>query len=1153
MTSKASPQDKKLIASGFANIKKFIQEENFNQARTEIRKITPIINRVHLFEYELCLMNLLISDKEGKPEEAISNARNAIRIKPDEINPRGVLIKNLKALDKNDEWITEVMLIFTTESLSQKISSKMMIEDISPYLKDFDDDHHELTLAFIEAFKKLENYQTIDIIDQIPETDDTIEFRVDLLKPIAEKDQKACSQLVNILIYEISDQNISEIEKYAKILPNDDENRLLYEIYYGNDPLTNAKIHSQKSDKFRKFVEAAESGDVNKIKQQLEYDTHFSSGWVYLASLLENTTDKLNAFQKALQSNQKSIKLLENIADLQSQLNRIDDTVSTYKKIMELNPTLGSKLLVEYLIKNNRIEQAEAILGSSGSNKSLSLTLKASIAVHHYQKNHDKNSLKFILEIPCDSEIAETKAFVAFELRNEIGDKCQQYFAESLKVAKDNGKIYAYFGKWLDEKGETEKANFLFEKSVSFGEKDDLACDRVTRRLLSEEKLEEALDLCIRLDNDWSHFRAGLILQRLGRHERASSQLQTEVSKRPKNLQAWRALAQSYLVLGRMMSCSSVADYLRSQGKPDEDLEFQIARFNEKPINERANFEIERTPMKFFNYLQQTISFINKMAKFGRLESCNILISTIEPKINDFITKWSNMAASLKLCGDFYLTAFQITKNQQFAAKAIGYFKQRAESDIRPESFIDLANVLMNMGQIEQSVQMLRRVVHKFPDSAPLWTNLGVAFALSDKVSFARHCLCVAAKIATDNESSKIYAYCTYIARLIHDTNLEYRAMDAAKRSNPYDPDVWQLSAQDQSHGSRNKKSNRNNKKTNTLMDQLNASLISYEFGTSPNIIKHIARLYLSLNDPLHALGFALSSDDPSLIAASYEALGKYDLALTFAQDEATKNRLSSLLREKNSNNEILNMCIDNNYQEALNMLKEKTDFISVIASAVCLFSLDKKEEAAKILFDVKEKLINIENSHNETKVTSSENENCYNVDQLIDGLNKLILKIIPKTTESNVEPTDFETEYLLQLRKSNGNQGVAISTAIKKYENYPAAITMYVIAALKDVPNVSQELLIQRAEALVTISPSRQSMILLLLVQIKLQLWIEAFTVMQRLCILIPGFMNKTRSLFNHLKEKYDVAIKNAPKKANSGYYTVDGYIGDDGYNDED
>lgn len=1154
MSANRSQQDKKIIAEGFKKAKEHTKNSEFDQAHNVLKQIQPIIVRTKFFEFEFSLLRALVFDKQEKPDECIKDARNAERLKPDDINVNRLLIHSYVLLDKKDELAKEISIFFTKHSKDEKQDQSILVDLISPHLKDLDDKHHEdITLPFIECLKKLPDYKTINVAANIPETEDTVQLRCELLRPHVKEDQDSCSQLIQLLLYEIpeNERDVDELVKISQLLPPKNKDRLLIQTYFGPDPAASAKLYDEvtSSDKFKNFIDAYESNNLKELKNQLNYDSNFSSGWVYYGDQVISQNEKLNAYEKALKAYPNSIPILLKIMEVQADLNRIDNAITTIKAIQKIDPPYGMKILISFLIKNGKGDEAEKYIGSR---ESLSDIDKALISFLDYEKSHDKDKIRFILDLPHSPQLAEVRSRAIYELRDEVGSKAQSLFAECLKQLKEGtengtiskvseGNVYLYFAKWLDSQKQDDKAAFIFEKCIEKGVEDDQAYDKVTRKLIKEGKLDEALQMCLKINNEWSHFRAGLILQRQENHEKACGQFQAEIGLHPDNYTAWKALAQSYLVLGRAMATLSVVQFLKEKGQYDKDLEYQVLGIFERPINIKDDEDIsksldsENTPIPLYTFLSQKVSQIINLASFGRIETCKLIIVHYEPVVDSFQEKWGNLGAVLRICGQFFLESFKITKEPQHMKKALMSMKKRAEIDVRPESFIDLSSVFIEMGQPKQAVAILHKVINKFPDNAQLWTNLAVSYALTKEMTpFSRHCLCVAAKIATDSEVCKVYSLYSSIASTLNDAELALRALEAAERAKPDDVDVQLLKllmSNKQSKENDKKESKKQNEeeeeeeafeeekdKETYLKEQLDFALLAFEYGASQQIALAISQILLQLNRPFEALGFSLFSSNNEMIAASYEALGKYETALSFTENEETKERLIALLGRDQDKYEVANFLNHGDFKEALESLSNQADkqneynsFVAEITKAVCLANMNKKEEAVEKLIPLRKKIFEDVGDSN-----------------LLNSIDRLILLYSPqKMSIGNVGiHKSYKLRYLKYLRDFKGDEIKASSKLVESMQRNPNAIKIFLIQQLYKGYNTKKESIenvpiIQKAESLALMNPSRETYLLLLATQIREKLYISAYSTIQKLCIMDPNLINKSKDLIKMIAEK--------------------------------
>ena len=1094
-----SAADKNRIVKGIKSAQALIKDGKYQETQKELNSISPIVSRTQFCQYEFCLISAALNEKMGNINEAISNAENALMLKPNEVNPIKVLIRNYMLANNLNKWAEIVETALKNITLDENLC-----KEIAPHLKEIDKDHHEVVQSFLEYLKKIPNFEKFINIEQIPENDDNIDFRISLLEKNLDNLDN-CNSLLEIYLTEIEFENRDPKKLFdiAAKLPEDNKFRLQTEVQYGPDPVKMAKIYTEKygNEKYGNFVLAVEVCNINDIKQQISYIPGFPSGWLYYAKIAVNPREKLIAYSNASKSYPKNISILKELADTQGSLKLIDDAISTYKKIIEIDSSQMCTFL-DFVIKNNALDRAEKYFKDT----EMSESQRGYISYYKYSnsKIKDKNLIKPLLKLEISQENALIKASVAYELRDDFDDpaQCQDIISACLKADKNNHNIYTIFAKFLRSQNENDKANFLFEKAISLGSHDSDACDYVSRKLISENNLSEALEICSRAkDSDWFQFRAGLISQRLGKHETACMYFQSEINDHPNNYQALSALAHSYFILNRILSSFSISEELKNLNVPNEEIESQISYFLEKPISINSDFQIEKTPMIFFSFLNQMILNINRFMKFGRKESSLALIINVDRLINELQIpgKWSNLGAVLRVCGLFYSTAFKITGDIEYNKKAFVFLKKRVEIDIRPESFIELSENLLSSGQLDQAISILRKVVHKFPESAPLWINLGVLFSMKGNMPFARHCLCVAAFISTNIESSEIFCIFAEISKLLNETESMERSIEEARLRNPKNPDVWQLLAE--------------NTKDISMID---AARVYFENGENPTTMqiftKILSQIYLKKGMPLQALGFSMISCDDETTSLAYEECGYYNTALSLAKNDKSKQRLKVLLHQNVDSFPISQLLNEKNYNDAYELLKkevESTEDTSSLLSlkigmAICLIFLKKNEEAVNLLNEIKDNSPNLPN-------------------QIILGINKLILIYSPASVQidySKFSVKDIQTTFLINLRNANGEKFAAALKTVQDNENNPEALTYFLIEAIKsNQENSEDNLILDRARSLNYLKPSRDSLTLLLTAFMRSQQYQNAYNLIQKLMILNPHMISKYRSILEKLK----------------------------------
>ena len=1060
-------RDKKMINQGLAGAKKLIDGRNFDDASRELSKIAPAVRRLNYRSYELALMQAALFTKQQKWSEARPFIQTATRLKPDEALPWIMFVRVDAELGNVNDLKATI-----TRALQNAVPDKALLKEIAPHLKKLDD--KEVVFEFMRVIKALPDGLSLNLANYLPENTDTLDMRLDMLRTAAVEDENACSDLIHLIINECP--RPFEAMEWAKKLPEGHQDRLYVETLLGDDPLKSAQKHYETgSNRFRDFILAAKAHDLPKVKNEVSLIGSFISGWIFLAKQCADPKQRAWYLADAVLRYPDVLSLLKMLAEAKEESNDFEGALQCIKKVTKLDPEVGSPLLIRLLIRQGKVSDVVKMLQEDGDVQ-VSAFDRAVIELEMFKQDHDKDRLRRVLKMDNEESLAGAKAEAAWELRDELGDGTEQYFLDALKMNRNNGRAYLLFGKWmLERKGDEEKVLFLFEKSIECGEFDSGCCELLSRKKIEENKLDEALSLCLKVDNNWSHFRAGMIYQRRGEHEAAANELQLDLRFNPDRKEGWAALGHSYLMLGRILSAKSVAEQLREMNAPDIALEYEIATFSGKPIEYKGDLQIE-VPNVAYAILRQIIAQIHQFKRIGRKQTCMELITNIEPSVMRYAEKWPNLASVLKICGDFECIVFEVSKKPEAIKNAVQFYQKRAEVDRRAEAFIDLARALHLTGDTETALSVLRRVVKVFSDHAGIWMNLGIAFALTSRFPFARHCLCVAAKLSTDTEASKAFSCCSAVAFLIHDDELLQTSLDAARRYNPYDPDVWKLVV-----------------KTDEA-SALDAALMAFELGSSENILQVLPNMCLRMNRLQEALGYALMSDDNETIAACFEANHRYDLALLYAVSDKTKERLSLLLEKEAPSP--FNLYKDGKFDEAAAVFSKDTSVYGQIATGICLISSGKTADGVRTLEAAKQAAPFFTRP----------------IDQIL-----MKLKPADEDMESTIAERDPATFFLLHLRKCSRLE--AADFCIKHFPSNPDAMEIYVSECLRDGSNDSiTDFLVTKARLLVHARPSTKSSTLLVISLIRSRLWQEASHELQRLLVMSPSLYAVGRPLLTQV-----------------------------------
>lgn len=1056
-------RDKKMINQGLVGAKKLIDGKNYNDANRELSRIAPASRRLNYRTYDLNFLQAVLHTKQQQWSEARPFIQAATRLKPDEAVPWIMFVRVDSELGNTNDLKATIL-----RALQTALPDKALLRAIAPHLKPLGD--KEVTLEFMRTVKALPDGLTLNFAGDLPEIPETLNMRLDMLRNAAESDENACSDLVHLIINECPTP--FEATKWAKFLPENHQDRLYVETLLGDDPLKSAQKHCETgSNRFMDFVLAAKAHDVPRMKNEVSLISGFLSGWIFVAKQCKDVKMRVQYLTDALMRFQNLPILLQLLAEAKEENKDIDGALQCINQLTKIDPAVGTPMMVKMLIRQGRVSEVVKMLdGNDGLE--LSKLDRAVIELEMYKEDHDKERLRRVLAMENDEMLASVRAEAALELSDELGDDAEKLFLEALKLNRNNGRVYLLFGKWmLEKRKEEDKALFLFEKAVEFGAFAPECCDLVSRKRIEQNDLDGALELCLKVDTNWSHFRAGMIYQAKGMHEAAANELQADLRFNPERIEGWSALGYSYIMLGRPLSARSVAAQLKEMNAPDRALDYHIATFLGKPIEYNGDLQIE-LPNVAYAILKQIIDQIHNFKRLGRKETCIDIIEKVQNSVKQYAERWPRLAGVLKICGDFHCQVFELLRNPESIRAAVQCYQKRAELDRRAEAFIDLARALQLTGDSESALNVLRRVLKVFPDHPGIWMNLGIAFALTSRFVFARHCLCVAAKISTDTEAARSYTCCAAVALLTNDDPLLKTSLDAARRYNPYSPDVWQLFV-------KTKESS-----------PLDAALMAFELGSSENILKVLPDLCLRVNKRLEALGYALMSRDSETIALCFEANGRYDLALLYATSEATKERLSLLLGQKSP--QPFDLYKQGNFEEAAALFSKDESIYGKLATGLCLISANKAEEGVRIIEDAKR-------------------------DALFFALpiERMLMKVAPVDSELQFSSPERDPAafFIAHLRKCSRLE--AADLCIKHFPSNPRALEIYISECLRSGSNDAiTDFLVTKARTLVSLRQDTNSICLLTICLLRSRLWKEAHEQLQRLIILAPRLYRSARPL---------------------------------------
>lgn len=1094
--SEQEAKDKKMIDRGIVEAKRFLESKNFDSAKEKLSQISPPSRRLNYKQYDIAILYSFLMSKQEKWQEAKPYVQSATRLKPDEPVPWKLLIQVESKIG-------------TDESLKQTLKRAMetsrpdgsLLLFIGPYLKKFDDE--SLTDDFTRLIELIPNGLNLPLVSFIPEIPKTLDIRTRMLEQTAKSNEESCSELIHILL---SEGDPFKSMKYAEMLPEDHPDRLYVETMIGDDPVGSARKHLKTgNNRFFDFLRAVDSHNLQQIRSEVSVIPSFVSGWAYLATQEKDPKARILLLNDASSKFPKCATFFKLLAETKEEINDIDGAITTIKRsVLPIDAKLGSEMLIRLFIRQGRCKEAMELISTDNSIV-VSDADKAKIEFEMYKQDGNMIHLqKIINDFPQSPELAVLKAEAAWNLRDNLGDECEKLFGEALKCDRTNGQVFLMFGKWqLESKHDEEKAAFLLSKAAELGFVDSQSVELLSRKLIQEEKIDDALNLLQKVDNEWSHFRAALIYQRKGDHESSAREFQLDLKYNPSRLISWSAIGHEYVVLGRAMAANSVADYLRQIGSPDISLEFELCSIFGRPINNLKSgeeIEFDVNPIPFYAYLQQTIETIQNLTRLGRKETARYLADQIKPTVRLYSKKWNSLSTVLKICGDFFILSSSLSssiENDDDAKEALVLFKKRCEADKRAESFIDLARAIQiqkNQGgsqkvdSIEMSIVVLRKVLKSFPDHAGLWTALGVSYALASRFPFARHCLCVAAKLATDMEQARSYACCANVALLINDSKLLEESIEAARSANPYDADVWQILAASKQSETSDKMS-------------VEEAIIAFQFGASDVVSKCLPKLCLKSGRLTEALGFSLILQDDEEIASSFEALGKYDMALLYEKDEKKRDKLLCLANSMEAFKKFPNLELykEGNFKDAALKFSEKNDFYSNLAAAVCYSKSGEIEKALQIF--------------NELRKLD---------DHLSFQIEKIMLKVLPNDAkiESSLSLMNPELFFLNQLRSFSRID--AARNLIKRFPSDLSAISIFVVECLKSkAVDAVDDNALTKARALYKDIPGLKSLALLTMCLVRLDELDEALKNLQVLCFLDPNLTPKLKVIINSLLSK--------------------------------
>jgi len=1068
-------RDKKLIDTSLNTLKIYISSGKLEECPPIISRINPPVRRLGYRVYEFCILCSMYKIKVKSWDEARVYANEASLMKSDDPIPWRMLVQIES--ESNSSSLSKII----TRSLESSLPDANLAKLIAPHLIGFDSE--KLTSLFLRYLETVPNWSTLNISGFLPISSITLPYRLQMLKNSANNDTNACSDLIHILINE---GNPFDSIQYASMLPEDHIDRVYVDALFGNDPLGKARIHVRMGmDTFRDFVESVDRNDLKAVYNAICHVIPFLSGWVYYIKKLDNNEGKLSALLEALSRFQGNIQLLVLLANVKDSIHDIPGSILTIEEIVKQDRMIGIPLLIKAYIKNGDAQKAEKLL-TEADDSLITMKDRCNIDMLMWQMDKDPARLYRIIKLPSLPGVTIEKAKAAWELRFEIGDKTQDYFIEAMKVDKNDPTGYFLMGKWIAETGgEQEKAIFLFIKAYERGLQDPATYDAISRHLIDKGEYDQALAICKRSSNEWSHFRAALILQRMGEHYEACEEFQKDLRINPSRIASWRSLGHSYLVLGRAMASSSVAEELRKRGCPDLDLEYQLKEIYSIPIDPCVNsieaLVDDSSPMKFSSYLKQSIRFILQYKRQNRINTCFHIINKCLPFIEQYALKWESLVSVIKICADFYLEAFCISKNPEFAQKSQQYYMKRAEMERRAESFIDLSQILHFQNDEISAIKVLRKALRAFPEHYGLWLHLGIAFSFSKQYPFSRHCLCVAAKIATSTEIARAYSCVAGIGLEIGDEELLEKSLLAARSHNPYDPDVWTLLI------------------NRPGSSKYESSRIAYEFGASEEVIQNLSLYCLQNNKPLEALGYALMTNDEEIISSSFEANNNYVAALALTKDSSKQIRIKSIL-EAQENKDDYSIFNFSDINEAKAHYLNCNSIYSKIAYVSCLISEKNYEDASKEILHILE-------------------DSC----QFAEKLEEILLRVAPKTLP--IDPTKLSRTpmnlFLYHRRMTTVLEAATIT--LKKFPTNIYTMKLYIFCVIKFEHEAEYENAKTILKRLIEHNADTDSIILELFIHLKTANTSSAINSIQILCYTHPKLIKILIPVLKKIRESND------------------------------
>ena len=1095
----SNQQNEKKILGVLREAQLLVKNQKYSEAYDKIYPILPTVRRLGLREAETYTILALVKFKLNAFDEAFEFAEEVLKIQKDNPNMLKIQLQVLEHKKDESKESRQQLIDLSNYIMKNLKASDSFLQIISKFISDESfEDEKELIGNFVNSLKQLPINDAAKYLSLIPDDSDYTEYRIELTKElIAEGTQLSADDYSNLCysLKEVGD--FDACLEYSNYIPDDNADKYYFQTLFGDDPVTTAKKHMDKGKEiFKDWYNAVQNNDYPKIEKEIVLIPDFLSGYIHFLKTDAPSNLKQKVVSSILSSSSfsRSKKALFLSANILMETHDYNGCISIADKIQNISPQDGINLKLQCYLKIGKIQEAKNLI-SHIENVEPSLQMHFNLQMWEYEKNNEY--LHSILKADDDAKYIEYKVKALFYLGEEIPkDQALQLFAKQIKLDPSNAASYLYFGKYMKQfMKEEDKAEQLIQKAMELGSNDPDIVEYKTRALLKENKLDEALQLCKQVDTDWSHFRAATILYRQSNFQECKKELQAHLRFRPDHVEAYVMLGYTCIFINSIITAINVVEDLRKLGKPCKELEQRINYIN-GTINisyihspDLKDYNIDETPLLFYPYLLRVIETIKNSYSYGRTEKCMKLIELNSPIVKYYAEKWSSLTSVLKKCGDFFIQAFLITFSTDNLNIAQKYFMKRAEVDKRGECFIDVAYTFILRNEINSAILILRRAVKAFPDNHFVWYFLGIAFAIIGKHSYARHCISVAAKIYPD---SYFYAILLYIAYETKDFNMTNRLTETSLALDPGNFIVWRI----RSYYDEN-------------VDNYSALLLAYENSPDQNTLKQLTNLCLRINKPEEALDYAMILGDKNYIELALEACKKFDDALNYAQDEATKQRLYKLLGKQlyiNQESDLLkaiDLFNNKQYDEAGQIFMQVNNYYSILGASACALKKGQRQKAAAIIQK--------------------------QIDKVEDKNEKIILDQISSNADSNSQP-HFQSENHAILHRLMNKYD--IETAVYKLylaQNFDTdVIRLFLSQHLKN-PQKGSEIEINlrksllKAAATYAKTGTRESIFLRGLVFIKVGKPKLALNQFQMLCVLSPHYIEDLMGLMNQLQFEQD------------------------------